>query len=165
MTSWETWLARAEVTQADFVECPCASAELRRRRLSNGSVSIILQCLVCGNSVGQPVAHHRVSGPVGEWDDGLQDRWNAARSDTRAQRRASAKAAYREYLQSQEWAAIRARVLLRAGRKCEGCGEEATQVHHLTYEHVFEEFLFELIAVCRGCHERLHDHGEDEEAQ
>lgn len=62
-------------------------------------------------------------------------------------------------------AAKRARVLLRAGRKCEGCGEEATQVHHLTYEHVFEEFLFELIAVCRGCHERLHDHGEDEETQ
>jgi hypothetical protein len=29
-------------------------------------------------------------------------------------------------------------------------------VHHLTYAHVFNEFLFELMAVCDECHDRLH---------
>lgn len=162
MTSWEMWLAQAEVTQEDFVECTHDNTELRRRRLSNGSVSLVSQCLTCGSSVGQPVAHHRVTARLFDWDDDLKDRWSAARSGTREQRRAAARLAYQEYLKSDEWAERRTLVLLRAAGKCEGCGQAgATQVHHLTYAHVFEEFLFELIAVCRGCHERLHDHGED----
>ena len=33
---------------------------------------------------------------------------------------------------------------------------EQTQCHHLTYENVGEEFLFELVALCSDCHERLH---------
>ncbi|MCK1357156.1 MULTISPECIES: hypothetical protein [unclassified Bradyrhizobium] len=33
---------------------------------------------------------------------------------------------------------------------------KATQVHHLTYKHIFREFVFELIAVCDECHSRLH---------
>ncbi|MGI8399864.1 hypothetical protein ACRYWZ_26180 [Agrobacterium deltaense] len=45
----------------------------------------------------------------------------------------------------------------RSGGMCEGCGlAEAKQVHHLTYKHVGCEFLFELVAICDGCHERLH---------
>jgi hypothetical protein len=64
---------------------------------------------------------------------------------------------YRDYLKSQEWAVRRAKVMRRAGHICEGCGNKpATEVHHLTYDHVTEEFLFELVAVCGDCHERLH---------
>jgi 5-methylcytosine-specific restriction endonuclease McrA len=40
---------------------------------------------------------------------------------------------------------------------CEGCREQpASEVHHLTYEHVGEEFLWELEAVCDDCHSRVH---------
>jgi 5-methylcytosine-specific restriction endonuclease McrA len=63
---------------------------------------------------------------------------------------------YDDYLNSESWLLKRAKVLERAGRRCEACGEAwATQVHHVTYEHVFDEPLFDLRAVCVPCHERL----------
>ena len=66
---------------------------------------------------------------------------------------------YREtYLKSYEWSVIRQKVLTRSGGLCEGCGfERATEVHHLTYERVGKEMLFDLVAVCRGCHGKIHD--------
>jgi 5-methylcytosine-specific restriction endonuclease McrA len=64
---------------------------------------------------------------------------------------------YREYLQGDVWRAKRARVLERAGGLCEGCREQpATQVHHLHYRRVFDELLFDLVAVCDECHAKLH---------
>jgi hypothetical protein len=64
---------------------------------------------------------------------------------------------YNQYLLSPEWAQRRALVMLRAGGLCEGCMiAPATQVHHLSYKHVFEEFLWELRAACNACHERAH---------
>lgn len=45
----------------------------------------------------------------------------------------------------------------RAAHVCEGCRTaRATEVHHLTYEHCGDEFLWELVAICRSCHERYH---------
>ncbi len=64
---------------------------------------------------------------------------------------------YSEYLRTPKWKAIRQRVLVRAGGLCEGCGhEKATQVHHVTYKNAGNEFLWELRAICDGCHERCH---------
>ncbi len=65
---------------------------------------------------------------------------------------------YGDYLRSDAWKAKRRLVFKRAGGVCEGCGLlEATEVHHLTYAHKMNEFLFELVAVCTECHERLHE--------
>ncbi len=70
---------------------------------------------------------------------------------------------YDVYLASPEWQAKRAKILKRANGICEGCLErKATQVHHLTYEHVYHEFMFELIAVCDKCHARLHIENKDD---
>jgi 5-methylcytosine-specific restriction endonuclease McrA len=64
---------------------------------------------------------------------------------------------YRDYLKSPKWWLIRDLVLKRDKRLCQGClTNEATQVHHLTYRHLFNEFMFELISVCSACHQRLH---------
>ena len=64
---------------------------------------------------------------------------------------------YQAYLQSPKWLALRNRVIARAENQCEGCGRwPAVDVHHLTYAHVGQEFLWELRAVCRDCHDRLH---------
>jgi hypothetical protein len=63
---------------------------------------------------------------------------------------------YNAYLASPEWKAKRAKVLARASGGCEACANAAaTEVHHITYAHVFDEPLFDLRAVCRPCHERL----------
>lgn len=67
------------------------------------------------------------------------------------------RALYADYLKSDEWAARREKVMQRAGGICEGCRQRpATEVHHLSYEHVTQEFLFELVAMCGGCHARWH---------
>jgi 5-methylcytosine-specific restriction endonuclease McrA len=66
--------------------------------------------------------------------------------------------AYEEYLAGPVWRKKREKILGRSGGICEGCREKtATQVHHLSYEHVGDEFLFELVAVCDDCHNKLHN--------
>jgi hypothetical protein len=63
---------------------------------------------------------------------------------------------YDVYLKSEKWQLKRNKVLERAKRLCEACGEAwATQVHHVTYQHLFDEPLFDLRAVCVPCHDRL----------
>lgn len=63
---------------------------------------------------------------------------------------------YRDYLASPAWKTLRAKVLARANGLCEGCmNAPATEVHHMTYAHVGNEFLWELRAICRACHERV----------
>jgi 5-methylcytosine-specific restriction endonuclease McrA len=37
--------------------------------------------------------------------------------------------------------------------------KRATQVHHTTYKHVGNEFLWELRAICDECHDRFHEDG------
>lgn len=79
----------------------------------------------------------------------------------RAQRSAEWWANYNSYLRSAAWREKSEAVKRRSGGMCEGCGNNrATQVHHLTYKHVCEEFLWELRAVCDECHERVHGRGD-----
>lgn len=70
--------------------------------------------------------------------------------------------AYREeYLQSPEWKAKRELVLKRDNNLCQHClRRPATQVHHLSYEGVPNEPLWNLRAICRTCHAAIH--GEDQ---
>jgi hypothetical protein len=47
--------------------------------------------------------------------------------------------------------------LKRAGHRCERCRKaQATQIHHKTYERIFEESLKDLQAVCGRCHMEIH---------
>ncbi len=60
---------------------------------------------------------------------------------------------YAEYLQSPEWAQIRARVLARDDYRCQDCGRGCDlHVHHLTYEDVGSEHHWQLITLCETCH-------------
>ena len=63
---------------------------------------------------------------------------------------------YQAYLQSSVWLEKRQLVLARAQGVCEACRRAlATEVHHLTYQHVGQEPLFNLVAVCQSCHQWL----------
>lgn len=62
-------------------------------------------------------------------------------------------AKYQRYLASREWALKRESVRARSGGICERCGKNPMQaVHHLTYEHIYDEPLEDLQAICDGCH-------------
>jgi len=66
-------------------------------------------------------------------------------------------AKYQDYLRSPEWKRKAAAILARAGGKCEGClTRDAQEVHHTTYAHIYNEFAFELLALCSLCHRRYH---------
>ncbi len=67
---------------------------------------------------------------------------------------------HREYLSTPKWQRKREAIMRRAGHHCEGCGVylgERGQVHHLSYENWKNEFLFELIYLCKECHRRIHN--------
>jgi len=68
---------------------------------------------------------------------------------------------YEGYLKSPRWQEVREKVFRRDGGLCQGCLQaQATEVHHMSYDHAFNELAFELVSVCRDCHERIHGLGE-----
>lgn len=83
----------------------------------------------------------------------------ARRAEIERQRAAENQAwwdSYNAYLKSDAWKARRSKVLQRADGVCEGCmSARAVEVHHTTYKHVGSEFLWELRAVCKSCHEQV----------
>jgi hypothetical protein len=67
--------------------------------------------------------------------------------------------AYVAYLKSPEWLIKRAQIMHRASGHCERCGPGGAppaEVHHLTYERVYDERPGDLIALCAPCHRRAH---------
>lgn len=64
---------------------------------------------------------------------------------------------HREYLQTPQWKALRARALDRDNHICQRCKKKrADQVHHLTYERWKNENLEDLQSLCAGCHIKVH---------
>lgn len=152
--------------QAPSVCSACGSVEneLRRRVVAGGAVQYRYQCLGCGRSLSNALPHAIFAErrePIPEWDDTLSAAWEQARAIQSARKfeqgRVELTAEYAEYLQSPVWQSVRRRVLNRSEWTCEGClRNPAEHVHHLTYEHVKREFLFELVALCAECHARIH---------
>ena len=59
---------------------------------------------------------------------------------------------YMDYLRSSEWAMIRADLIALRGC-CEQCGSEINlQVHHVSYERLFNEEPEDLALLCKRCH-------------
>src|SRR5882724_3169206 len=133
------------------------------------------QCPACGKLFGQAISHTRAGPDTPEADLKAAERylelqqaereaeWRARDSERRRSRDASKQAwdaEYQQYLQTDAWRERRERVLKRANYICEGCRiNQAVQVHHMTYDDVGGEFLWQLVAICRDCHERYHGRG------
>lgn len=127
--------------------------------------SFRIQCMECGRISGAIARDHIHAAGVSTvhlpaWDETLLS------IKLEEQVRAESERwwrAYDAYLESDEWRRKRALVLKRSAGVCEGCGERpAVQVHHLHYKRVFREMLFDLVAVCRQCHDAIHESDDDE---
>lgn len=125
------------------------------------------QCLECGCRVGEWLKREFVfsQGIPEPWDEGLEERHRKRAGEAfqkwRLQQRSAENEAwqsrYDEHLRSGHWQALRQLVFTRCGGMCEGCGTNRAQhVHHLTYANMGDEFLWELVGICRDCHERYH---------
>jgi len=158
-------LARVEAEWS----CDHPTTEMRVKTDTRGRPMYAEQCVRCGARPGPWVSAKTIADPsnVPPMDEGLSDDWSRARWDARVRAQEAARdersrewwRAYESYLSSAEWHRKRQRVLQRASGICEGCLEaRAVHVHHTTYDHVGDELLWELRAVCRACHEKVHPH-------
>lgn len=142
------------------------------KSVNAGGVEVFKRyCRSCGIATTQSLPHRSIQGTTVSLIDtakreALVDRYiNARRNalDEIANRAADRtqpdrRSEYAEYLGSAEWATKRGLVMERCGGLCEGCRTEAAaEVHHLTYRNIRREFLFELVGLCRGCHDRWHE--------
>lgn len=66
---------------------------------------------------------------------------------------------YYQYLRTKTWREKANERLKRDGYQCVLCGSAKNlSVHHITYENIGFEKMDDLISVCKGCHEKLHEH-------
>jgi len=163
---------------SDFIfsspwHCPHTSLTApRSRTIANGRTQYRRQCLACGRPVGEVVAKATALAETGgcpfPFDEAFHDerqRVAAKRAEAEAEARLREREAeeeawwrwYNRYLQTDAWQKLRRKVLKRADGVCEGCAERpAQQVHHLTYKNAGNELLFQLVALCDGCHDIAH---------
>lgn len=155
--------------------CSHPRSEIRRDVKSNGAISYRRQCLDCFQSVGTELKHAEAPKDAPPYDRAARDdywrqigeAWQAE-SERRQQtwqqlRDARRQARYEEmadYYSSIAWARTRTEVLERDDYRCQArldgiCLQRASQVHHLTYAHFRCEPLFDLVSVCRACHEQI----------
>jgi 5-methylcytosine-specific restriction endonuclease McrA len=60
-----------------------------------------------------------------------------------------------EYYKSEEWEKIRIFALHRTQNRCQRCGAEKNlEVHHLTYDNLYNEKPQDLEVLCKKCHYR-----------
>lgn len=173
----QSWRTALNAFFAD--ECQHVSHEAMRVTIADGRTQVMRCCTKCGDRIGSPMSQKDR-----EWVQSLPwlsadliEGYSSRRSRERhaimldlARRqfreRGRFTTAYRDYLASPEWKARRAKVMRRCHGKCEGCGDQAAvEVHHLTYRHFMEEFLFELVGLCVQCHDRYHAIDEEDSEQ
>jgi len=149
--------------------CRHPTTAVRKRFASNGAISIWNQCQKCGYAVGPAIRKATMTAQAVDtlptWDDEIAKRFSKDRETYQQQMNEAERVRcvrewrrhYDVYLETPEWKRKRDLVMARAQEICEGCREaKAVDVHHLTYDDAGEEFLFQLVALCRKCHERWH---------
>lgn len=146
--------------------CTCEKSAIREWTIAGGGKAFYRQCLGCGRRLGNAIKrdllpHYPVPPADLELQQIYQHKWDEWRSDLMQKDRQARDAwweKYTAYLNTEEWQRKRDLVLDRDGHLCQGClKKRATVVHHLTYAHAFNELLFELMSLCRDCHDACHD--------
>jgi 5-methylcytosine-specific restriction endonuclease McrA len=165
--------ARQELYAKIFKKCDCENAEKRKHVLSNGRFQIKMFCPVCGKR-GPALKVQSGDENLPELDPELADKIFQLKSERFQRELEQLKSArvqemqfeYHEYLKTDKWKEIRARVLRRDNYLCRGClVERATCVHHISYANITDELCFQLVSLCKACHDKAHrDRGDNNAA-
>jgi hypothetical protein len=159
----------------EYLECDHAHREPMRWEISNGVVRVALVCQICGDkhTAGVKKADYdvekltcfsdeigsRYKGVVERWRHVVQAEYQKKWQEDNQQQSKEWWARYNKYLKSDKWRIKREAVLKRDNYLCQAClHRTASQVHHLTYKHVLDEPLFDLVSICEPCHRKLHNH-------
>lgn len=162
---------RQEIDEASnyYWDCEHPNTKIRVRTNSAGAKMVGKQCLDCGRvSGGRYLKKSDYPNASEPWDEDLEaNSYNKYRNkiseitekyiEIQNREDEDKRKAYEEYLKTDRWKDKRNLVLERDNYICCACRRRsATQVHHLTYQNLFNEPLFELVSVCDICHEHLH---------
>jgi len=135
------------------------------------------QCLDCGHSVGNAIKHENFTPDeikkLPQFDLDFREKrsqeiWQSKKftleqkrietQQKQAQDHAKYKQEYHDYLSSAAWQEKRKSIISRDNGLCQGClSRPIHDIHHLTYDNIGDELLFQLIGLCRPCHERIHN--------
>lgn len=167
---------------ADEFKCAHECAIPVKFTKSNGVVCVRIQCQRCGDSQGERKKADYDLAQLPDWNEDLRTEWRADRNNRWTEERENDMASrqaellqqnaewwakYSVYLRSQQWHRMRQKVLDRDGNLCQSClTNTATHVHHLSYElynQIGKSAAFELVAICRSCHQQIHPHMSEEQ--
>ena len=133
---------------------------------SSGRNNIVGQCSVCGRHNGNKKTEDalRYYGDIRNvplWNEELRKAGYKANAEHHRkeseQRRTEWFKDYNAYLRTPEWRE-KSRMVRERSPTCQGCRKQPSEeAHHMHYDNVGQEFLFELIALCRKCHDRFHE--------
>lgn len=134
-----------------------------KRIKSNGSPLVNKQCFECGEHDAKAYKLIEVGNfnIIPTFREDLKDKFYFNQRDIMIKNMEDKKTLwfkkyYEPYLNSDEWKSKRDLVLKRDSFLCQSClTSKATQVHHTTYKHVFNEPLFELVSICKPCHDLI----------
>ncbi|MEQ9290080.1 MAG: hypothetical protein RIG77_24330 [Cyclobacteriaceae bacterium] len=135
------------------------------KKYESGTLHAHLQCMNCGFKVKGPISKKKLDiQSLPEYNESLAEKVYAKiyEESTRLHNRANDIRKkkffneYSNYLESEEWKEKRKLVLKRDNHLCQSClTNKATQVHHKNYKYLYNEPLFELVSVCKPCHDRI----------
>lgn len=145
--------------------CEHQHRELRFRLIADNRPSYYRQCTYCGHA-GQAIsareAKNEAAGrSIPDFDYEAEEKHRKAKSDEYSSVSVELNQEFRllheDYLRSVQWQQKRIQVLERANGKCEICElNDATDIHHNSYDSFGAEPLEDLNAVCDFCHKVLH---------
>jgi hypothetical protein len=152
--------------------CKHSRFELTKWRTSNNVIVFRNQCLDCGRIANQKGAKKYSKGNeywfnknAEEFSRDINTKTYSKISeyidkkinDYELKRKEQKDLDYKKYLQTPEWKAKRERVLIRDNYLCQGCLQNrAVDVHHMSYANFGDELFFQLISLCKECHEKVH---------
>lgn len=136
---------------------------LVKYQMSDGRWMLREQCKKCAHFHGSAQSQHGVDMSKMPIAAEQEDTWEAFQEERNElterlnkKRQEIRFAAMDKYYDSPEWEERRQKVFKRDNYKCQSCLDApAEQCHHLTYEHFKNEPLFDLISVCKACHDKI----------
>jgi len=149
------------------MECIECDFKFVKQSKVNGDFMLKKQCFKCGQCEGKTFKFDLIGGKQNLFNIPIlneeklrlfYDLQQQKRQTEYAVKLEEKRKEYYEYLKSDKWKLKRQKVMLRDKNICQAClTRQATDVHHLTYKHIYNEPLFDLVAICRPCHEKLHE--------
>ena len=148
-------------------QCNCETKKQVFRVFRNGVKHFGEQCQLCGSffskkksEINEEVLPAFDETIKKQYYDNINRHWEQKREEHQnklQQQRAIRRLEYESYIESEIWKKRRQVILERDRWICQGClHRKAVDVHHLTYDRLGDELAFDLISLCRQCHDKAH---------